>query len=165
MGSIKVDFSSLQDSEALKADLVSIDLVSGPMYMQTFLEAFEKVARIGIEAHRLLDGAKNEVNHQEALAKLERAPLYFEVNGTCKGGVKDSGALRETYLSLDGQYLAAKERVDMLTALVKFLDNKLDAYKMAHDDSKKIYDKLSEGPFAKTGYEGMSSGGKLGDVE
>jgi hypothetical protein len=158
MQQVNVNLSVVVKYEALKADLTSLDIVSGPMYMRDFNVAYEEVSKLAIQVQHLLEGAIEEMDHQEALAKFERAPEYFKTKEILSGTIKDSGQLRDAYVSMDHQYRAAKERVAMLRALVKYLDVKAESFKMAHDDAKKIYGALTAGPFGKSGYEGMSSG-------
>ena len=158
-----VDLASLQIYDARKMDIQSIDLVNGPLYMRDFLAAFEAAAKMAIRARKKYEDAKTEAKHQEAKAKLERFTAYYEANKATLGALKDSSSLRDAYVDLDQDYMDAKERVNALQALTAYLDNKTESYRMAHDDAKKIYGQLQSGPFARSGYTGLSSGGHLGD--
>lgn len=155
LAEINLDVSELVKYDKMKRDLAHIDIITGAALMRDFLNAYEIAADLAIKAKYMLEGAVENMKHEEAKAVLERAPKYFEENETLSKSIKDSKSLRETYLQLDEQYRNSKEKVAALKALVRLLDNKVDSYRMAHDDAKKIYSQLAGGPFGKTGYQGM----------
>jgi hypothetical protein len=167
VGSIgKVDLTPLRQFETWKEDLTSIDLASGALYMRRFIRAYEWCTKLAIDLHKRLEDAIVESEHQEAKAKLERAPAYFEANKDKLGGMKDSSTLRETYLAMDDEYRKSREKVNALRALAKFLDVKAESFRMAHDDAKKIYDKLLGNDPGMRGRMGMPSAeGGIGSVE
>lgn len=147
---VRWELEKLQKYEILKKDLVSIDVYSGPTYMRDFTLAYQLVSRIVASLKKLLGDAADEVAHQEAIAKLERAPRYFEEKGILskkgKGGLKDSAALRDMYVQIDKDYREAKRKKNILDALSSYYTNLLNSYRMSHDDAKKVWDKFSNAP-------------------
>ena len=160
---IVVDYSQIAKYEQQRKDLVNLDLTSAPMYLRDFTDACYHVSNVLAKLRLALSAANYEMDAQESKAKLERAPVYFEENDTLGGAIKDSSALRDTYVRMDALFRRAKQRVEALTALYKFLNDKYSSFEKDYYSAKKIYDNLGGGPGAKTGYHGMSSGGKIGD--
>ena len=160
LADIQVDLTKVLKYDAQLLDLTSVDVVSGPMFMRDFNIAYDKMAQIVSNITKMYEDAVENRKHEESKAILERAPEYFAKNDTMNGKLGDSAALRKTYVHLDEKYMKAKERENALKALLLYLDKKLDSFKMAHDDAKKIFDKFSSGPSGQTGYDGPKSGGR-----
>ena len=160
---VETDIGKLQRFELLKADIVSVDLLSGPLLMRDFITAYVESAKIAAKVRGWLENAEVTLKHEAAKAVLERAPTYFKANRENLEKLKDSKSLRDAYLFLDEEYLKAQQGVSALKAMVRILDNKTESFKMAHDDVKKIYSQLMGGPGVNNGYRGMPSGGNLGD--
>ena len=151
------EMAALMKYDEQKKELTHIDVMSGPMYMRDFNFAYERTARLIAHVQVMYEKAELDSNHEEAKALLERAPKYFEEHNILSKNLKDSAALRQTYLALDQAYIDAKERVGALKALLAWLRNMLESFKMAHDDSKKIYTQFVDGPSGKTGHGGIRS--------
>lgn len=160
LSKINLDVGKLKEYEEKKRDLVGIDFLSGPLLMRDFMYAYEESSKLATRARKQLELATDHMKHEEAKAILERAPVYFEQNDTLGGSIKDSNKLRETYLHMDREYLTAKEVVAAYKAIVRWLDNKTESFKMAHDDAKKIYAQLASGP--STTFEGFRKGEGIG---
>ena len=155
---ILVELTDLVRIEKLREDISSLDVYTAPIYMRDFTTACDILGRMIAEAQRALDTAVLDAKHEEAKAKLDRAGEYFKENGTLDK-MKDSNALRETYVQLDPIYREAKEKESSLKALVSYLENKLSCYKMDHYTVKAMYDKFTSSPDESVG---MKSGGKMG---
>lgn len=155
----KIEATPLAKFDAWKEEMESIDLTSGPQIMRKLLQAYEWTTKAAITVHKRLGDAIEDMKHEEAKAKLERFSDYYEANKTKLGALKDSAALRDTYLALDEEYRKSVARVNMLKALSKFMDNKADSYRMAHDDAKKIYDKVLGQTRSGNGSYGAPNGG------
>jgi len=154
-----LDITSLVSIEKLRNDIPNVDVYSAPAYMRDFTTACDILGRMIFEAQRELDMAVLNSKHEEAMAKLDRAPAYLKEKGILDT-MKDSNSLRETYVQLDEGYRAAKEMESKLRAFVSYLENKLSCYKQDHYTVKATFDK-----FASSNPVGMKSGGKLGDIE
>ena len=165
LADIQLDLTQVKKYENLQKDLISIDVVSGPMYMRDFNAAYELVARMVARIEREYEQAILRRKQEEAKAKLERAPKYFADHPEFMGNLKDSFSLRESYADVDPLHLEAKEAEIALQALLAYLKCKMDFFRSAHDDSRKIYDKMASGPFGQSGHQGMPSGGKMGGRE
>jgi hypothetical protein len=155
---IVVELTDLVRIEKMRGDISTLDVYTAPTYMRDFTTACDILGRMIAEAQKALDSATMDAKHEEAKAKLDRATEYFQANGTLDK-MKDSNALRDTYVQLDPIYRAAKERESSLKALVSYLENKLSCYKMDHYTVKAMYDKFTSSPEESVG---MKSGGKMG---
>ena len=154
---IQTELERLKQYDLLKLDLLRIDIASGPFYMREFNSAYMLASAMVSSLREKHGQAKLDMQHEEAKAKLERAPKYFEENKTLSASLKDSGALRDTYVNLDEDYLLAAERVNVLEAMLAYFTKLAESYKMAHDDAKKIYAGIIDAPGGKKAYEGMPS--------
>jgi hypothetical protein len=157
MAPIKKELERLKQYDLLKTDLLRIDNLSGPFYMREFNSAFMLASAMVSSLKEKCSQAKLEMDHQEAKAKLERAPKYFEENKTLNSSLKDSGALRDTYVKLDEVYLLAAERYNVLEAVLAYFTKLQESYKMAHDDAKKIYAGIIDSPANRGEYQGIPS--------
>jgi len=160
----KIDATPLAKFDGYKDEIEQIDLASGPQLMRKFIHAYEWTSRAAINVRKRLDDADEEMKHEEAKALLERFNDYYEAHKDKLGEMKDSASLRKIYLSLDEPYRKAVAKVNMLKAMSKFLENKAESYRMAHDDSKKIYDKLLGRVEPGSGSYGTPGRAKFGDV-
>jgi len=155
---IEQNMERLLKYEVQKKDLVAVDVNSGPMYMRDFNKAFDILSILIAKTDEEYEGAVAERKNEEAKAVLERATEYFEQNDILHNGIKDSVSLRETYMKRDPKYLEARDKENFLKAFLKYLQNMQDSFKMAHDDAKKIYDKVANNSGGT--YTGIPSGGK-----
>ena len=158
-----IDYTRIVEYEGKRRDIPTLDIISAPMYLRDFNVACDHVASLVAKIEVALSAAKSNMESEEAKAKLERAPKYFEENKTL-GALKDSSALRDTYLALDEAYSRSRQQYEALKALHKFVENKLEAFKRDYYSVKSIYAAWIGTPGSKTGYEGMTSGGKIGDT-
>jgi len=161
---IVIDYTEISKYEAQRKDITTLDIFSAPIYLRDFNEACDHVSNLLAKLELALSESIIEMDSQEAKAKMERAPIYFKENDILGGGIKDSATLRETYLKLDPFYKVARQKVNALKALYKFLEKKMKAFERDYYSVKQIHDKMSDAPSSHTGYHGMSSGGRLGDA-
>lgn len=161
---IVIDYTRIAKYEVQRRDLVCIDLTSAPMYLRDFNDACDHISNLMAKLKLALSAAADEMGAEESKAKLERAPEYFEKNDTLGGAIKDSSALRDTYVRMDPIFRRAKQKVEALTALYKFLGDKYSAFERDYYSAKKIYENIGGSPGSKNGYNGLTSGGKIGDA-
>lgn len=145
-----VDLTKIKEIEKLRGDITTVDVYSAPLLMREFTTACDILARAAHDVKNAITAANKVMVQEESKALLERAPLYFA--GRDMGNVKDSMSLREKYIGLDQLYLAAVERRDALKALLKYIEDKMEFYKMDHYNVKATYDKLQ---FPRGGSPGM----------
>jgi hypothetical protein len=136
----KLNLLPLQPYEALRNQLTEITAVSGPLHMRDLNRATEAVAQLEAKVIELRDRALLDRDHARAKAVLEKSTEYFK-----EKGIKDTAAMREWYPDIDPEVRFASERVNALNALLKILEAKHDAFGKAHDDAKKVYDRITAG--------------------
>lgn len=104
-----------------------------PIYIRDFIVAYDITLTYLAEATKADLRADAAVKQAESIAFLDRAGDYLEGNS-----IKDTAAARERYICIDSDVIAAKEAKAKTAAIVMFLKNKLQEFRMAHDDIKKI---------------------------
>lgn len=146
----RLNLDPLVPFEKLRNQLTEVDSISGPLFMRDLNRAFEQTALLAAKIEKLRDDAVIEAKHQKAAALLERAPDWLN-----ERKIKVTDKARESYADMDYDYKVAAEKVNALTALAKFMGIKAKAFQAAHDDAKKIYDRVSFGAQNKgVSYEG-----------
>lgn len=133
------DMTEIVQYDRLADDLVSVNSMSGPMYMRDFLKAKDVAARFHAKAIFEFEQAKTNAKKVWAVAKLDRAPAIL----TAKG-VKTTDGNCEAYADQDPEYLVAKNAEAYWKALAIYLEKKVEKFTSAHDDSRKIFDKTSD---------------------
>lgn len=133
------DMTEISHFDRLAEDLVSVNSMSGPMYMRDFLKAKDLAAAYHAKAVFEFEQAKDQSKKVWAVAKLDRAPAILQAKG-----VKITDGNCEAYADQDSEYLAARNLEAYWKALAIYLDKKVEKFTSAHDDAKKIYDKTSE---------------------
>lgn len=104
-----------------------------PIYLQDFIIAYDISNTMLASAVKADLMAENACKQAESIAFLDRASSYIK-----ESGLKDSAEARKKYIDIDSDVIAAKELRAKTTAIVTFLKNKLQAFRMAHDDIKKM---------------------------
>ena len=104
-----------------------------PIFIRDFIMAYDLTNIYLSEATKADVRADSAIKHAESIAYLERAGGYLTEHS-----IKDSSAARERYIQIDPDVMAAKEAKAKTTAIVKFLYNKLQEFRMAHDSIRKI---------------------------
>lgn len=156
---LSVDLSGLVEIEAMRRDINTVDIASAPMLMRDFTTACDLLSKAIHSVKLALGKAEQTVTYEESKALIDRAPKFFAEN---KDGPKDSMALRQTYVPLDELYRKAVENKNALKALLQYLEDKRELYKMDHYTVKSTYDKM-ELPHGSSG--GLASGGAIGSAE
>lgn len=104
-----------------------------PVYLRDFIMAFDFTNTMLSSAMRMYGIAESSLRTAEAIAYFENAPEYLESKG-----VKDSDAARKRYIPMDPAVQHAEKVKSQAEAMVTFLRNKLQEFRLAHDDVKKI---------------------------
>ena len=128
-----LDVTKLVEYTKLISKIGGLNKMMAPDYLKDFINAMDltssllsKAVKANLEIKAALDKAK-------AIAYLDRAGDYAESKG-----IKISNGVREMYVDLDNDVVAAKEKYAASEAMVTFLKNKYQAFRCAHDDVKKI---------------------------
>ena len=101
--------------------------------MRDFISAMDITNSMLSSAMKLDLDAESALKDSEAIAWLDMAPEYLKSKG-----VKDSNDARKRYVDLDPDVKKAREVKAKTEAIVSFLKNKLQIFRCAHDDVKKI---------------------------
>lgn len=136
---VPLEMSTLKDYEAKLSALTSITHHNGPLYMQHFLEAFSLAASFSAKITHELEKAKDASKRARAVAHLRTAHEWLAANGK-----KVTESACEQYVEMDHDYAQARELEAYLKALSEYLEKKVELFKAAHDDVKKIFDKINE---------------------
>lgn len=104
-----------------------------PIFIRDFIIAYDITNTFLAEATKADVRADTAIKRFEAIAFLEKAGKYFEANG-----IKDTAAARERYVHIDEDVIAAREAKAKTIAISKFLYNKLQEFRSAHDSVRKI---------------------------
>jgi hypothetical protein len=133
------DLKSLDLSKILKYQQKLEDLTQGantmnaPMYLRDFILAYDETNNILAKATRYLGQAEAELKSAESMAYFDAAPDFLRDNK-----VKDSSEARKRYIPLDPRVQEAERVKSFAESMVTFLRNKMQEFRLAHDDVKKI---------------------------
>jgi hypothetical protein len=130
----KLDLTQLYKYENLLGELVKVNNINGPLYMNTFLAAFNLASDLFAKASLEYERARDEAKQARAVAHLQKAHEWLAGQGR-----KPTESACEQYVEMDPSYIAAREKEHKLQALVSLLQGKVRVFKDAHDDSKKIF--------------------------
>lgn len=148
---VKTDLKSLQLDRLKEYDEKMRDLgkafskMMAQVYLKDFIMAIDIVNDLQAKATQTLGVAERNLKYVEGVAFFERAIDYFE-----KHNIKDTAEARKRYVDIDPEVQEATELRDKSIAIVKYLNTKMQAYRMCHDDIKKVV----YGDNFMTGYEG-----------
>lgn len=127
-------------------DIGSLQKMMAPIYLRDFIEAIDISSTMLSVAVKLDIDGDTALKQAEAIAFLDRAGDYLK-----NANIKDSAEARKKYIDIDPDVIIAKNEKARTTALVVFLKNKVQEFRLAHDDVKKI----SYGDQQLTNWEGM----------
>lgn len=124
-----------------------LNTMLAPIVLKEFIQAFDETSMLLSKAVRLEMKAQESLKHAEGVAFLENATDY------CKEmNLKPTGEIRKHYVYIDEGVIEAKDTLAKCTAMTTFLKNKLQAFRLCHDDAKKIAYYADNN---NSGYEGM----------
>jgi len=141
-----VDVTKLVKYTRKIADIGSLQKMMAPMYLKDFIEAIDISSSMLAAATKMDHQADAAVKRAEAIAFLDRAGDYLKSKG-----IKDSAEARKKYIDIDPDVITAKDEKARTAALVVFLKHKVQEFRLAHDDVKKI----TYGDQQLTNWEGM----------
>ena len=142
----KIDVTKLVEYTRKIRDIGSLNKMMAPTYLRDFILAYDICGSMLAMAVRYDLDATTELETAKAIAYLDKAGDYLKDKG-----IKESSAARERYVAIDPHVIAASNTKAKTTALVYLLKNKLQDFRLAHDDVNKI----TYGDSGGSGYEGM----------
>jgi hypothetical protein len=129
----KLDVSKLVQYTAKLREIGTISKMMAPVYLRDFIVAYDttntmysSAIKIDLEAQSALDAARS-------IAYLDKAGDWLK-----QKDIKDTSEARKQYIDRDPDVLQAAEMKAKTTALCVFLKNKMQEFRMAHDDVKKM---------------------------
>lgn len=132
---VPMDMTDIYKWEAMAEELTSVNSLNGPFYMREFLKAKEICSSYYCRLMFDYEQARNKTKQEYALAYLERSEIYIKDKG-----LKSTDETKKQFVAIDRRYQEAKDREDMMKALVTLMGNKTDKFQALHDDAKKIFD-------------------------
>jgi hypothetical protein len=141
-----IDVTKLAEYSRKISEIGSLNKMMAPNYLRDFIQAMDLTSDLLSKAVKINLDAKSELEKFRAIAYLENSEDY------CKEkDIKMTNGVREMYVDIDANVIAAKDKYAATEALVTFLKNKYQAFRCAHDDVKKISFNDTQG----TGFEGF----------
>ena len=128
-----IDVTKLADYTNLIKDIGSLNKMMAPNYLRDFINAMDVTSTMLSRATKAHLDAQSQLKKAEAIAYLDKAGDYLS-----ERGIKDTAESRKRYVDIDGDVIAAREKIAATDAMVVFLKNKYQAFRCAHDDVKKI---------------------------
>lgn len=141
-----IDVTKLADYSRKISEIGSMNKMLAPNYLRDFINAMDLTSELLSKAVKINLDAKSELERSRGIAYLETSEDYCE-----KRELKMTNGVREMYVDIDPDVIAAKDKYAATEALVTFLKNKYQAFRCAHDDVKKISFNDAQG----TGFEGF----------
>lgn len=132
-GTFAVETTSLMRMEAKIPDIRQANPLTLPDLIVDFTLAISMAGKTIAQVEQELKEGERELEMCEAIALLERVEPLLKAKG-----IKSSTDTRQAQISLDKDVIAARERVDILTTTVKYLENMHKAFEMAYYSAKKI---------------------------
>ena len=129
----KIDVTKLVEYTRKIRDIGSLNKMMAPSYLRDFIIAYDICGSMLAMAVRYDLDATTELETAKAIAYLDKAGDYLKDKG-----IKESSAARERYVFVDPDVIASSNTKAKTTALVVLLKNKLQDFRMAHDDVKKM---------------------------
>jgi hypothetical protein len=141
-----IDVTKLAEYSRKISEIGNMNKLLAANYLRDFINAMDLTSDLLSKAVKVNLDAKSELEKSRAIAYLETSEDYC-----AKREIKMSNGVREMYVDIDEDVIAAKDKYAATEALVTFLKNKYQAFRCAHDDVKKISFNDTQG----TGFEGF----------
>ena len=129
----RIDVTKIVEYTKKIKDIGSLNNMMAPIYLRDFIIAYDITNTMLSMAIRYDIEAQAELDRTKSIAYLDRAGDYLK-----EKGIKDSAESRKKYIDVDLDVQKAAELKAKTVALVAFLKNKLQEFRFAHDDVKKM---------------------------
>jgi hypothetical protein len=131
--------ASLEKYEPLVSEIVGVNAINGPYYMQQFLLATEEASRLHAKCVYEYEQARDGAAAARAVATIDIAPDELK-----KREMRVNEEFCKQYALSDQDYLNAREVEAYWKAVSGYLENQVKKYEKAHDAAKKVYDKTQD---------------------
>jgi hypothetical protein len=128
-----VDVTKLVEYSKKVKDIAGLNKMMAPLYIRDFIQAYDVANTMLSVAVRYDIQAQTALDNVRSIAYLDKAGDFLKDRG-----IKDTSEARKQYVDMDQDVLKASDIKAKTTALVSFLKNKLQEFRMAHDDIKKM---------------------------
>jgi hypothetical protein len=128
-----IDVTKIVEYSRKLKDIGSISKMMAPMYLRDFILAYDATNLLYSSAIRCDIMATTALDTAKSIAYLDNARAYLEARS-----IKESSEARKQYVDIDPDVIAASDVKARTAALVQLLKNKLQEFRMAHDDVKKM---------------------------
>lgn len=128
-----LDVTKLVEYTQKIKDIGSLNKMMAPIYLRDFILAYDATNSMLTHAIRCDLDAQTALDTARAVAYLDRAGDYLK-----EKGIKDTSEARKQYVDIDGDVISSANTKAKTQALVSFLKNKMQEFRLAHDDVKKI---------------------------
>ena len=132
---VPLNMTEIYRYEAMFEEIVRINSMNGPFYMQEFLKGKELASSFLCKLIFEYEQAKNRTKEAFAIAYLDKSEEYLKARS-----IKPTDEAKKQYVQIDEAYKKAKDSEDALKAFMTLMSNKMDALQSAHDDAKKVFD-------------------------
>ncbi len=148
---IKTDLQTIDVTQLVAytkklAEIGSFNKMLAPVLMQDFIVAMDVANTMYRRALRCDSQADNAISVAKSIAFFDKASDFLKAKG-----VKESAEARKAYIDQDPDVVAAREVKAQSEALVAFMRNKIQEFRMAYEAVKKI----AYGDQYQTPWEGM----------
>jgi len=128
-----IDVTKLVEYTKKIADIGSLNKMMAPTYLRDFIIAYDVTNTMLSQAIRCDLEAATVLDTSRSIAYLDRAGDFLKLRE-----IKDTSEARKQYVDIDQDVILAANTKAKTTALVSFLKNKMQEFRLAHDDVKKI---------------------------
>lgn len=137
---LPVEMRELAQYDVQLSGIGGLNAFFAPVYMTDFLKAKTVASNFHCHAIRNYENCRDMAKKLWAVAKLEKSYEALKLKGITKPTEGD----REAFADMDEDYLRMRNEEAYWKSLSILLGVKVETYQAAHDDAKKIYDKLKE---------------------
>lgn len=128
-----IDVTKLVEYTKKIKDIGTINKMMAPVYLRDFILAYDVTNSMLSQAIRCDLEAASATDTAKSIAYLDKAGDYLKLKN-----IKESSEARKQYVDIDENVIRATNTRAKTQALVSFLKNKLQEFRLAHDDVKKI---------------------------
>lgn len=120
-------------------EITRINNLTGPFYMQEFLNALDVAAKYHSLAIEDYEKAIVRSKAVRSVLALDEAPAVLVTRG-----IKITADNTEAFVEGHDLYIEAKDREAYLLALSTYLKQQVEKFQRAHDDARKIFESFRQ---------------------